>query len=114
MHPIRKKEEIAMEIIFDNELANYMNKKGYAAVSLDILLPVGSEADEPEMITKFLTEKQYHADKDKAFKLFTEGDYPVLIMQPGYTLGNTLKLGLTSFLGAKDITVTGAELYALD
>ena len=103
-----------MQVIFDKTLTDYMNEKAYVAVSLDVLIPVGSEADEPEMITKFLTAKQYTEDKDKAFKIFTDGAYPVLVMQPGYTFGNSLELGLSSFLGTKDISVKGAELYSLD
>lgn len=103
-----------MQVIFDKALTDYMNEKAYAAVSLDVLIPVGSEAEEPEMVTKFLTPKQFAEDKDKAFKIFNDGSYPVLVMQPGYTFSDTLELGLTSFLGAKDITVKGAELYTLD
>lgn len=103
-----------MQVIFDKALTDYMNEKVYAAVSLDILIPVGSEAEEPEMVTKFLTPKQYTEDKEKAFKIFEDGPYPVLVMQPGYTFGDTLELGLSSFLGVKDISVKGAELYSLD
>lgn len=108
------RKEVVMRIVFDKALSAYMDEKGYVAVSLDVVLPVGSEVDEPEMLTKFLTAKQYSADKDKAFKLYTEGAYPLLVMQPGYTFDDTLELGLTSFLGIKDISVTGAKLYSLD
>ena len=87
-----------VNIVYDQRLRDYMERKGYTAVVVEAISPTGCCADATELYTRFARPVE-------------AGE--VLIPTRGMDVDDEVRLGLRSFLGIKDITVKGIRAWSL-
>lgn len=102
-----------MNITYDQRLKDYMERKGYVAIVVDTLSPVGCCADTTELCTRFAREAEAAALKEKGCKVLPAELGEVLVLARGLEYDEDVSFGLRSFLGIKDITVKGIRAWRL-
>lgn len=102
-----------MGVSFDQKLVEYMQKKGYAAVSVEAISPKGCCADTAELCTGFVKPADLATVKAKAWRVLPADDFEVILLTRGIEYDEDVTLGLRSFLGAKDVTLKGMRPWKL-
>lgn len=110
-----QRQEDPVNVTLSQQLADYMHRKGYVAVTVETVNPIGCCADISEVATAF-------ARPDHAARLKDEGcavhatdreGLEVLVKTRGLDYDDEVALGLRSFLGVKDVTVQGIRPWRL-
>jgi hypothetical protein len=108
-----------MRITLSQQLIDYMVRKGYAAVVVDAVNPIGCCADISEVVTSFAKAGHAAQLKEKGCAVHTpegsagEQGLEVLVCSRGLHYDDEAHLGLRSFLGVKDVTVEGIRPWKL-
>ena len=102
-----------MEITFDQNLIDYMQKKGYAAIRIETTEPVGSCTDTSDLVIGFVQEKDMEKVRAKTLRTLTGGPYPILILKRGIEVEQQVRLTLKSFLGLKDVRADGIHAWRI-
>ena len=84
-----------MDITYDESLIEYMKKKKYTAIVIEQIDPIGCCADTSELLLRFVNEKGADKLRDQAIRQLD------------------IHFGLRSFLGLKDISVSGIRHWTL-
>ncbi len=102
-----------MHITFDQKLADYMRKKGYAGIAVDTVSAIGCCADTTELATRFVRESEAEKLKAKGCAVHTADIGEVFIEAKGLHYNDEVHFGLRNFFGAKDITVKGIQAFRI-
>lgn len=102
-----------MNIAYDQRLKDYMHRKGYAAIVVDAVSATGCCADMTELYTRFATEDEAARLKERGCRVLDGEVGELLLVARGLELDDEIRLGLRSFLGAKDVTVRGIRAWHL-
>lgn len=104
--------KLPSRVVYTQRLKDYMEKKGYRAISMELLSPMGAMADSTELHTKFVGEKEAAKLKAKGFRAVPV-EAGELLLGRGVEWDDEVEVGLRSFLGLKDITVKGIYAFRL-
>lgn len=104
--------KLPTRVVYTQRLKDYMGKKGYDTIAMEMLSPMGATADSTELHTKFVREKEAAKLKAKGFRSFP-GEVGEVLLERGIECDDEVELGLRSFLGLKDITVKGIYAFRL-
>lgn len=96
-------------VTYSQRLKDYMARKGYDSIAMELLSPMGATADSTELYTRFVRGKEAAQLKEKGWRVLP-GEVGEILLGRGVEYDDRIELGLRSFLGAKDITVKG--IYA--
>lgn len=99
-------------ISFNQKLVDYMAKKGYVALSVEMVSPIGACADTSELSIGFVRPRNLPALQKKALRVLPCNQGKVLIMSRGIEIDDTVVFGLRSFFGAKDVTAQGMRAFS--
>ncbi len=101
-----------MKITYEQNLIDYMKKKGYSAIAIDRVDAVGCCADLSELHLYFPKEKTVEQLKKSGCRVLQSEMGEVLVCR-GLDVDEEITFGLKSFFGAKDITVKGIRAFTL-
>ena len=102
-----------MNVTLEPRLKDYMAKKGYTHIVVDLVSPVGCVADSAELLTRFAREKEAERIKQKGCRTIAGDPCEILVVDRAIHVEDEVTLGLRSFLGAKDITLKGISAWKL-
>ena len=92
-----------MNLTFTQPLKEYMEKKGYVAVTFETISAIGCCADTAELCAGFVKAADLEDKALKAWKRVDSPDGTMLLMTRGIEYDQDVTLGIRSFLGAKDV-----------
>ena len=98
-------------IELEQKLVDYMAKKNYTGLKVEVIDPVGCCADSSELCIGFVREKDMDDLRAKALRVLECEQATLFIMCRGIEIEDSVTLGLRSFLGAKDITAQGMRAW---
>lgn len=98
---------VAMNITYEQNLQDYMKRKGYSYIAVEAISPKGCCADSTELLTRFVRDKDVQGLKSKGCGVLEAPVGEILILTKGLEYDENIVFGLRSFFGAKDITVKG-------
>ena len=104
---------IAVKVTYDQQLKDYMSKKGYAHIELGMVQANTCCSGFADVYTGFLTEKGAEKLKGKIVRRIPGEVGDILVTERGLEFDGEIHLGLKSFLGAKDITVEGVRAWSI-
>lgn len=96
-------------VTYTPRLKEYMARKGYACIAMELLSPMGATADSTELYTRFVGRDEADRLKARGWLVIT-GEVGEILLDRGVEYDDEIELGLRSFLGLKDITCKG--IYA--
>ena len=102
-----------MNVTYEQRLKDYMAKKGYGFIVIDLISPIGCVADSAEILTRFAREKEAAQLKAKGCRVVPGEVGEILVVERGIQFEDDVTLGLRSFFGAKDITLKGISAWKL-
>jgi hypothetical protein len=102
-----------MNVVYEQPLKDYMQKKGYAHIELGLAEAGTCCSGFADIYTGFLTEKGAERLKGKIFGRIPGEVGDIIVTARGLEFDDEIVLGLKSFLGAKDITVKGVRAWSL-
>lgn len=102
-----------MDITYDESLIEYMKKKKYTAIVIEQIDPIGCYADTSELLLRFVNEKGADKLRDQAIRQLDVPFGELLVMIRGLDYDKEIHFGLRSFLGLKDISVSGIRHWTL-
>lgn len=102
-----------MDIVIEQPLLDYMNKKKYAAIAIEAIAPIGCCADMEEILTRFVKEKDIPTLHKKGYRFLATVPVSVLVQGTTLTFDDRVVLGLKRFLGVADIRVSGISTWKL-
>ncbi len=102
-----------MHIKFDKKLTEYVTKKGYAAITVDVINCVGCCADTSELATAFVKEERANELKAKGAAVHQGDGAEVLILAKGLYYDDEITFSLRNFFGAKDVNIEGLSAFKL-
>lgn len=100
-----------MIITYSQKLVDYMSKKGYAALSVEMVSPIGACADTSELSIGFIRTRDLPAYQEKALRVLPCEQGDLYILSRGIETDEEIKLSLRSFLGAKDVRAEGMRAF---
>lgn len=103
-----------MNISYTQKLIDYLERKGFAAVSVDIVDSGTSTSGFVDIIVSPVTAKAL-ASLEKDGSIIRRYDAPVgelVILSRGLEYDEDVELDLRSFLGIKDIRVKGIKAWS--
>jgi hypothetical protein len=103
----------AVKVTYDQQLKDYMNKKGYAHIELGMVQANTCCSGFADVYTGFLTAKGAEKLKGKIVRRIPGEVGDILVTERGLEFADEIHLGLKSFLGAKDITVEGVRDWSM-
>lgn len=99
-------------VTYTQRLKEYMARKGYKHIAMEMLSPMGATADATELYTRFVRDKEYEQLKSRGWFVI-HGEVGDILLDRGVEFDDTIELGLRSFFGAKDITCKGIYAFRL-
>lgn len=102
-----------MDITYDESLIEYMKKKKYTAIVIEQIDPIGCCADTSELLLRFVNEKGADKLRDQAIRQLEVPFGELFVMIRGLDYDKEIHFGLRSFLGLKDILVSGIRHWTL-
>ena len=102
-----------MKVSYDQNLMDYMAKKGYAHIELGMASANTCCSGLAEVYTGFLTEQGAESLQGKIVRRIPGDRGEILVTARGLEFDEEIHLGLRSFFGAKDITVKGVRAWSL-
>ncbi len=102
-----------MDIVVEQPLLEYMNKKKYGAIAIAALAPIGCCADMEEILTRFVKEKDIPVLIKKGYRILQTEPVYVLVQGTTLTFEEHVVLGLKRFFGIADIYVSGISTWKL-
>ena len=102
-----------MNVTYEPRLKDYMAKKGYTHIVIDLISPIGCVADSAELLTRFAKPKEAAQIKERGCRVVPGEVGEILVVERGIHFDEDVTLGLRSFLGAKDITLKGIVAWKL-
>lgn len=102
-----------MNIVYDQKLIDYMQRKNYCAIVIEQIDPIGCCADTSELLLRFVNKKGAEQLRDQAIRQLDVPFGELFIMVRGLDYDEQIVFGLRSFLGLKDITVKGIRHWKL-
>jgi len=102
-----------MKVSYDQNLMDYMAKKGYAHIELGLASANTCCSGLTEVYTGFLSEQGAKSLQGKIVRRIPGEMGDILVTARGLEFDGEIHLGLRSFLGAKDITVKGVRAWSL-
>ena len=112
-HPKRIAANVAdKNIVYDRKLIDYMARKGYSALSVELISPIGACADTSELCIGFIRPRDLPAFQKKALRILPYDQGTLYLMSRGIETDDRIFLGLRSFFGAKDVTVKGMRAFS--
>ena len=99
-------------VFYDERLRDYMLRKGYKHIAVEHVTCTGCCADLAEIATRFVDDKGADLMRKKGC-VELHGELGDVLVARGMDYDSEVRLGLTSFLGAKDITVKGIRSWTL-
>lgn len=102
-----------MDITYDESLIEYMKKKKYTAIAIEQIDPIGCCADTSELLFRFVNEKGADKLRDQAIRQLEVPFGELFVMIRGLDYDKEIHFGLRSFLGLKDISVSGIRHWTL-
>lgn len=100
-----------MNIIYSQKLMDYMSKKDYAALSVEMVSPVGACADTSELCIGFIRARDLPSFQEKALRVLPCDQGDVYILSRGIETDDEIHLSLHSFLGVKDVRAEGMRAF---
>lgn len=102
-----------MNITLSSELKDYMQKKGYVAITLGLAESGTCCSGFADVATGFVNARGFDAAAKQARAQLDAEGVPVLVTARGLEFADEVVLGLKSFLGVKDITAQGVKAFSL-
>ena len=97
-------------VTYDQRLKDYMQRKGYRHIAVEHVTCTGCCVDLAEVVTRFVDDKTAEEIRAKGCVVL-EGDIGDVLVARGMDYDPEISMGLTSFFGAKDITVKGIRSW---
>jgi hypothetical protein len=97
---------------YTDRLKDYMTRKGYDHIAMELLSPMGATADSTELYTRFIREPEAAKLRAKGWRTLP-GEQGDILIGRGVEYDDEIEVGLRSFLGLKDITVKGIYAFRL-
>ncbi len=101
-----------MEVSCDKALIDYMAKKGYTAIELGVAQANTCCSGFADIYTGFLTEKGEERLKGKVYGRIHSPAGDLVVTDKSLEFDDEIHLGLRSFLGLKDITISGIRAFS--
>lgn len=102
-----------MDVVYDKNLVDYMARKGYTHIELGLVEASTCCSGFADIYTGFLTDKGLERLKGKIVRRIPGEVGDIVVTARGLEYGDELHLGLKSFLGAKDITISGVRAWSM-
>lgn len=102
-----------MNVTYDQNLKDYMTRKGYTHIELGLAESKTCCSGFSEISTGFLTDKGLESLEGKIVRRIPSEMGDVIVTARGLEYDDSLHFGLKSFLGVKDITVSGVRAWSL-
>lgn len=99
-------------ITYTPKLAAYMRKKGWRHIAIEHASACGCCVDLSEVATRFLDEAAADRLRERGC-VELRGELGSVLVSRGMEYDDVVELGLRSFFGAKDITVSGIRSWSL-
>ena len=96
-----------MNVTYEQKLIDYMKRKGYWAIVVEQIDPIGCCADTSELLLRFVNEKGADKLRDQAIRKLEVPFGELFVMVRGLDYDDDISFGLKNFLGLKDISVKG-------
>ena len=102
-----------MNITFDQKLQDYMAKKGYVALSVEVVSPIGACADTSELLIGFVRQRDVETVRAKALLTLPTNLGELFVLTRGVDMEENVHLRLRSFFGAKDVVAEGMSAFKI-
>lgn len=102
-----------MHVTYDQNLKDYMARKGYSHIELGLVEASTCCSGFADIYTGFLTEKGLESLKGKIIRRIPGEVGDIIVTARGLEYDDELRLGLKSFLGVKDITISGVRAWSM-
>lgn len=100
-------------IVLDQELIDYMKRKGFTVIALEAVSPKGCCVDMTELSARFVRAKDIEAVRNRACGIYETPVGQLLVLSREIELEDEVRFGLRSFLGVKDISIEGAAAWRI-
>lgn len=102
-----------MQIIYSAELKQYMQHKNLSHIEIGVVEASCCCSGYSEIFINFVADKDMPKLEGKIYRTLTGEIGDILITSRSIELDNTLHFDLKSFLGVKDISVTGVHAWKI-
>lgn len=102
-----------MEITFTQKLQDYMAKKGYTHVVVELVDSGTSTSGFADIVCRPVNKKGAEQIQEKAIRCLDADGGQVIIMQRALEYEEQIVFDVKSFFGIKDITVTGIRAWSM-
>ena len=102
-----------MSIVFTQKLQDYMAKKGFTHVVVELVDSGTSTSGFADIVCRPVNQKGADKMADKVIRSLDAEGGQVLITQRALEYDDQITFDLKSFLGIKDITVTGIRAWSM-
>ena len=92
------------------ELQAYLAKKSFSAIIVDIAECKSCGGAIAEVFARGIKAQDLHSYKEKQHRSYFANDVELLLMNRIIRVDDEVTLGLSNFLGIKDIAITGLHL----
>ena len=100
-------------IVFERELIDYMERKGFTVIALEAINPKGCCVDMTELAARFVRPKDVDAVQAKACGIYETPVGQLFVLSREIEFDDEVRFGLRSFLGVKDISIEGAAAWKI-
>ncbi len=100
------------KVSYAPKLADYMCKKGWRHIAIESASSCGCCVDLAEVATRFVDDKAAEKLRSTGY-VELKGELGSVLVARGMDYDDEVELGLRSFFGAKDITVSGIRTWSL-
>lgn len=102
-----------MSVVFTQKLQDYMAKKGYTHIVIELVDSGTSTSGFADIVCRPVNKKGAAQIQDKAIRCIEADGGQVLVMQRALEYEDEIVFDLKSFFGIKDIVVTGIRAWSM-
>lgn len=102
-----------MQITYSDKLKQYMQQKNLTHIEIGVIDATGCCSGYSEIVVNFVAEKDMPKLKGKILRTLTGEIGDILITARSVELDDTIHFDLKTFLGVKDISVTGVRAWKI-
>lgn len=102
-----------MQITYSDKLKQYMQQKNLTHIEIGVVDTKGCCAGYSEIFVNFVADKDMPKLEGKIIRTLTGEIGDILITARTVELDDTIHFDLKSFLGVKDISVTGVHVWKI-